>query len=146
MEQIIAFFHQENATQGVSFWIVIFLSLIQIAPININPWDRIFDWLGEKINGKLERRLLVLEEKIEITRKDVEEQTISEIRWHILNFSFTCRNGESHTKEQWHHVLDQAKKYELYVKEHGLSNGVIEADTQYIRKLYSKLSEEGKIK
>lgn len=29
---------------------IIFLSLIQISPLKINPWDKIFRWIGDKIN------------------------------------------------------------------------------------------------
>lgn len=128
-----------------SLIILMVLSIIQISPIKINPWDTILNWFGQKINKRLEKKIFELEKIIEITRSDVEEQTISEIRWNILNFSCTCRKGEQHTKEQWHHVLDQAKKYEEYIKKRGIANGVIEADTQYIRKLYNKLAEEGEI-
>ena len=122
------------------------LSIVQITPIRINPWDSIFNWVGSKINGSLERKVERLEETVEEVRRDGEERAVSDMRWHILNFAYTCRTNEKHTKEQWDHVLDQAKKYEVYIREHNLDNGVIEEDTKYIRELYNSLSKEGKIK
>ena len=32
--------------------LVLLLSLIQISPLKLNPWDRILAWLGQKLNGK----------------------------------------------------------------------------------------------
>lgn len=125
---------------------LIVFSVIQIVPIKINPWDRILGWIGRKINGELEKKVTSLRDEVEHVRKDSEERAVSDMRWHILNFAYTCRNNEDHTKEQWNHVLDQAKKYEVYIKEHNLDNGVIEEDTKYIRELYNRLSKEGRIK
>lgn len=127
-------------------FVIFLLSLIQITPLKLNPWDSILRWVGRRINGELEDKVGSLEGKVEDVRRDCEERAISDMRWHILNFAYTCRNSEDHTKEQWHHVLDQAKKYELYIEEHELDNGVIEEDTKYIRELYNRLSKEGRIK
>ena len=33
------------------------LSLIQVSPLKLNPWDRIFAWVGKKMNGATEKRL-----------------------------------------------------------------------------------------
>ena len=39
---------------GIAGWavvlIIVLLSFIQISPIKINPWDRIFAWIGRKMN------------------------------------------------------------------------------------------------
>ena len=29
-----------------------FMTLIQVSPLKLNPWDRILAWLGQKLNGK----------------------------------------------------------------------------------------------
>ena len=33
------------------------LSLIQVSPLKLNPWDRIFAWVGKKLNGATEKML-----------------------------------------------------------------------------------------
>ena len=40
----------EIAGWGLAF-IVLLLSLIQISPLKLNPWDRVLGWLGKKLNG-----------------------------------------------------------------------------------------------
>ena len=40
----------EIAGWGLAF-IVLLLSLIQISPLKLNPWDRALGWLGKKLNG-----------------------------------------------------------------------------------------------
>ena len=146
INQMLSIFEIKDVSSVIVFVLFMLLSLIQIAPIKMNPWDKIFKWIGKRVNAELEAKVILLEQQIETTRKDNEERVISDMRWHILNFACACRNSETHTKEQWNHVLTQAKKYELYIKEHELDNGVIEEDTKYIRELYRNLSKEGKIK
>lgn len=144
--ELLSVFRTEDILAVIGLGFIFLLSLIQIVPIQINPWDKIFEWIGKKINAELAAKVTLLEKQIESTRKDIEERAVSDMRWQISNFAYTCRNNEVHTKEQWNHILDQAKKYELYILEHELDNGVIEEDTKYLRKLYRSLSKEGKIK
>ena len=32
--------------------LAILMTLVQISPLKLNPWDRILAWLGQKLNGK----------------------------------------------------------------------------------------------
>jgi len=124
----------------------VLLTIVQIAPIKLNPWDNLFRWVGRKLNSEIHDKFEQLEERVEQVRKDTEERAIADMRWHILNFARTCRIGEEHTKEQWNHVLDQIEKYEKFIRDHDLTNGVIKQDTLYIRDLYTRLSNEGRIR
>ena len=107
-------------------------SLIQISPIKINPWSAVFKWLGNQLTGDLRKDLNGL-----IT--DVRRQT-------ILTFARECRNKVDHSAEEWSHVLNVAAEYEKYCADHKIVNGVIDADTKFIRDLYQELSKDHKIK
>ena len=37
--------------------LILFLSLIQISPLKLNPWDSFFSWIGKKMNGRIEANL-----------------------------------------------------------------------------------------
>ena len=37
--------------------LVILMSLVQIAPVKVNPWDSIFGWLGKKLNGDMKEQM-----------------------------------------------------------------------------------------
>ena len=44
--------------------IAIAMTLIQIAPIKLNPWDRILTWLGNHMNADIVKRVDVIEAKV----------------------------------------------------------------------------------
>lgn len=108
------------------------LSLIQISPIKLNPWDKLFTWLGNKLNGKVV--------------KQVQDLWINTHRQTLLTFARECRAGVEHSAEEWGYVLNVADEYEAFCEKNGITNGVVRADTRYIRDLYHELSREHKIK
>ena len=118
--------------------LIILFSLIQIAPVKLNPWDGIFGWLGSKLNGKTEAELKAL-------KKQVCDIWISSHRQSILTFARECRADIHHDAEEWNHILALADEYEVYCSTHAVSNGVVKADTRYVRDLYQELSREHKI-
>jgi hypothetical protein len=119
-------------------WVVILMSLIQISPIRLNPWDRVFSWLGKKMNGQMQKQLDEL-------RKQVSDIWINSHRQSILTFARECRADMHHDAEEWNHILSVADEYEVYCQKNTVSNGVVKADTEYIRRLYQELSREHRI-
>ena len=43
--------------------LILFLSLIQISPLKLNPWDSIFAWIGKKMTG-IRTYIIALEDLI----------------------------------------------------------------------------------
>ena len=111
--------------------ILVLLSLIQISPVKLDPWDMIFNWLGNKLNGSLQ--------------KQVREIWINMHRQAILQFARECRAGQEHSEEEWSHVLNVADEYEQYCLKNSVVNGVVKQDTLYIRQLYQELSRDHRI-
>ena len=133
----------QKLTAGeVAGWAVVLLillmSLIQIAPVKLNPWDHIFGWIGKKTNGATEKRL----EKLE---KQLRDMWINQHRQSILTFARECRADIPHSSDEWTNVLNVAEEYEKYVEENHVTNGIITQDTTYLRALYQELSREHKI-
>lgn len=118
--------------------LILLLSLIQIAPVKLNPWDNIFGWIGKKTNGATEKRLDKLE-------KHIREMWINNHRQTILTFARECRADIEHSSDEWTNVLNVAEEYEKYVTENKVTNGIITQDTEYIRKLYQEMSREHRI-
>ena len=127
----------EVAGWAVALLIILF-SLIQIAPVKLNPWDSIFGWIGKKVNGKMHTQLGELQ-------KQVSDLWINAHRQSILTFARECRADIDHDAEEWNHILAVADEYEVYCQKNTVSNGVVKADTTYIRNLYQELSREHKI-
>ena len=118
--------------------VVIFgaITLIEVAPIRINPWHSLLKWIGQVINGGLQTQMTEMKNELSDLKKDCELKNADDMRWEILNFANTCRQGVKHSKDEWRHVMDQLAKYEDYTESKGISNGVIEEDTRYLRELY----------
>ena len=118
--------------------LILFLSLVQISPLKLNPWDSIFGWSGKKTQGEMRKQMTDLQ-------KQVTDIWISSHRQSILTFARECRADIDHDAEEWNHILSIADEYEVYCSTHSVSNGVVKADTRYIRDLYQDLSRGHKI-
>lgn len=117
-------------------------TLIEITPVKINPWRSLFSWIGDAINGDIQRDVTLLVQRQEELKHDFEETKAQEKRWHILEFANSCRKNEKHDEEEWEHVISDLKEYEDYVKAKNLPNGVIEENTKYLRELYHERIKE----
>ena len=118
--------------------LVLLLSLIQVSPLKLNPWDKIFGWIGKKTQGELHKQVADLQ-------KQITDIWISSHRQCILTFARECRANIHPDAEEWNHVLSIADEYEVYCESHGVSNGVVKADTRYIRDLYQEMSRDHRI-
>ena len=112
------------------------VTLFEIVPIKINPWSTLFRWIGKAINGELKEQLSDLSSDVSELKSDFEMKKAEDMRWEILEFANTCRIGNEHSKDEWRHVMNQVSEYEEYTERKGITNGVIEEDTRFLRELY----------
>lgn len=135
-------FFQKLTAGEMAGWAVVLLillmSLIEISPIKLNPWEKFFGWIGKKMNGEVDKRLKTVE-------KQISDMWVNQHRQTILTFAREARSGITHSPDEWANVLNQSEEYEKYIKDHGLSNGIVTQDTVYIRSLYQEMSREHKI-
>ena len=118
------------------------LSLIQISPIKINPWDAILGWLGRKLNGK---ELTNLQGEVGELRKQVNGMWVSAHRHAILTFARELRAGIEHSTDEWSNVLTLIDEYEVYCEKNHIANGVVKQDSIFINTMYQQLSVEQKL-
>ena len=127
---------------GIAGWavvlIIVLLSFIQISPIKINPWDRIFAWIGRKMNEEVE-------EEIQGLKKQIRDLWINNHRQSILTFARECRAEISHRAEEWSHVLNLCEEYENFCEKNDVTNGVVRENTLYVRQLYQQLARDHRI-
>ena len=57
---------------------IIFLSLVQITPIKINPWSRFFNWLGRTINKDVLAELKIVKEDLSGVHKELDSMKEAE--------------------------------------------------------------------
>ena len=55
--------------------VIILLSLVEIAPIKINPWSAIIGFLSKNLNADVTQRLDAMQQRLEEMQKKLEENT-----------------------------------------------------------------------
>lgn len=113
--------------------IAVILSLfIQWTPkIKWNPWTSLFKWIGKVVNGDMRKDLAELAKAIDDNEKD-------RIRWEVLDFANSCRNDRKHTKDEFQHIIALHDKYGELLKKTKDTNGVFDAEYDYIMELYQE--------
>ena len=107
------------------------LGLVEFTPIKINPLSKLLKWVGDKANGEMIKRIDKLEQNVDTNEMD-------RIRWEVLDFANSCRNGRKHTKDEFEHIITLVKKYENLLEKCGKENGVFELEYEYIKQLYQQ--------
>lgn len=109
--------------------LVIFLSLIEISPLKLNPWK----WF---------RAFYRLPSRLESLEDEFQKDRIFRWRSQILRRADYIRNGEKFSSETWDDTIDTIDRYEKYCKEHpDVKNGKAKAAIEYLQKKYSVVYE-----
>ena len=101
----------QNGLDGAALWLVVILSLVQIAPIKINPWTWLAKWAGNAMNGDLVREVRDLREEFDVS-------LANQARTRILRFNDELLRKDRHSKEMFDSVLEDVDNYERYCTEH----------------------------
>nr|DAY18766.1 MAG TPA: hypothetical protein [Caudoviricetes sp.] len=109
---------------------------IQIAPIKVNPWDKLLKWAGDRINHNVNQKIDMLDKKLDDHIATDTARRVDDIRNTILVFANECQRGIVHSKEQFRFIVSKCDAYEQHVEEHHLKNGVITEATKLIKDTY----------
>jgi len=117
---------------------LIALTLLQIAPIKINPWSAILKWLGKQLNTDVIKKIDDVEKRLDEHVRDSMENELKARRVSILDFSSSIIRGVNYHREKFDFMIKECDSYEKYCKEHDIKNGVAEASITEIRRIYSE--------
>lgn len=132
----------EILTEGGSVLVVV-LTLLQIAPIKINPWGAISKAIGRAINQDLMEKISDLENKLDHLKHETDEERAVSCRARILRFGDEVLHGQRHTKDHFGQILLDIKKYEDYCRDHPeFQNGVTEPTSERIKSVYRERLEK----
>jgi len=122
------------------------ITLIQVAPIKINPWSWIAKCIHGLLLGDIDRKLDSISNKVDRLEEQAQEDKALQARKHILRFADELYNGEKHSKEYFDDVLtDDIDNYEKYCESHpSFKNNKTVMSNQLIKDTYAKLMEEHK--
>lgn len=94
------------------------MTIIQIAPVKINPWSAIAKAVGKAINADVLRELDIVKKDLADHVKANEARNADEHRARILRFDNELLRDISHTKEEFIDVLADIDFYERYCRDH----------------------------
>lgn len=123
---------------NIGLTLIAIASLIQISPIKVNPWGWIMNMIKTALMADITKKVDSMDERISELEQKMDDQKIGHMRWEILGFSNSCRNGVMHSKEEWNHVIEQIRDYEEMCERLNIANGVIEEESTFLRGMYQE--------
>lgn len=115
----------QDMIAGGSSLLLVLLTLVQIAPIKINPWSALARAFGRCINGDLCKKIdTVAQQQLENRRlldkhiSDDEAKTADRRRARILQFNNELLRDIPHTKEEFIELLNEIDAYRAYCRTH----------------------------
>lgn len=115
------------------------LTVLQVAPIKINPWTWIARAIGRAINAEVIAKVDKLETKVETIEKNTAEHEAKSARDRILRFGDEILHGTKHSQEHFRQILLDITEYEEYCGRHSeFRNNVTGITTKRIMETYEK--------
>ena len=109
--------------------LLIVLTLVQVAPIRINPWSAIARTIGKALNADLNEKMDANEAKT--------------ARYRILRFDDEIRHKMRHSKEHFDQIIEDVDTYERYCQDHPrFPNGKAVSATDNVKRTYEKCKDE----
>lgn len=108
----------EEMLMGGSGLLVLLLSIIQIAPIKLNPWSAIARTIGNAINADLLKKLSKTESMLQEHMEMDDKRNADMHRWRILDFNNELLQDVPHTREDFIDILAEIDEYEDFCKNH----------------------------
>lgn len=130
-------------------WFIILSMFVEITPIKLNPVTMFTNWIkksirefGNTLNGPVLDELAKQKETMSEIRDVVDDNEIDRIRWEILDFANSCRQGKKHTHDEFIHIIELNTKYHNILARRNLENGIIDLEYNFITKIYAKCEED----
>ena len=73
---------------------------------------------------------------------DIDENEKDRIRWEVLDFANSCREGRRHSKDQFQHIITLNDKYKKLLKKTEDKNGVFDAQYDFIQRIYKEVQRK----
>lgn len=112
--------------------LIAFLSLVEISPIKINPWSKIFRALGkalnkdmlDEINGlktevsDLKEEIKKVDDRVDKMDARIDENNAIQCRSRILRFGDEVSHGQNHSRDHFKQIFCDITTYNSYCHSH----------------------------
>lgn len=137
--------------------LLLVMTLVQIAPIKVNPWSFIgklitkgFTAIGKAFNAEVTKELAEVKGKLSELEKhnsrqdrEREEDKALDARRRILQFADEIRRKVRHSEEHFNNVFEDINYYKTYCREHAdFENDRARVSIKIIEETYEKCSRE----
>lgn len=92
----------------------------------------------DDVSKKVDQVREELTEKIQIVSNSNDKNEMKRLRWEILDFANSCKNGRRHTQDEFKHIIEVHDDYETLLESTGEKNGFLDAEFDYIREIYAE--------
>lgn len=121
------------------------VTLVQIAPIKINPWSWVGRALRKVIIGDIDEKLREIAKKVDKIEDTINERDAVLARTHILRFNDELYNNVKHSRDYFLQTLEDIDNYEKYCEAHpDFKNSRTTMAEQNIKEVYQRLFAEHK--
>lgn len=120
-------------------------TLVQLAPIKVNPWTWVARAIGRAVNAEVIQKVDKLEGDLRNLKDRSEEHEAKSCRIRILRFGDEILHGVHHSKEHFDQILLDITEYENYCNDHPrFKNNMTVITTSVIMSTYAKCFQENK--
>lgn len=125
-------------------WLALVMTLIQIAPIKINPWTFLLKLIGKAMNGEIIKQMENLREEFVKLKSEIDEDKANACRTRILRFNDELMHDVHHSKEHFDQTLIDITTYENYCETHkGYKNNIAAMAIERIKNTYEQCVKDG---
>lgn len=119
------------------------MTLLQIAPIQINPWSWLARAIGRAINGEVIKKVDALSKDLQDFKAECDKREAEQKRTQILHFGDEILHGVQHSKEHFDQILLDCTYYEKFCNDHPhFANGVAVQTIELIKCTYRTCMEQ----
>ena len=100
---------------------IIILSLIEIAPIKINPWSKILGSIGKGLNKdtmmeieSLKKEVEKIDNRVDKIDARIDENNAVQCRSRILRFGDEVSHGTNHSRDHFRQIFSDITSYNTY--------------------------------
>jgi hypothetical protein len=98
--------------------LLLLLTLVQIAPIEVNPWTAIAKCIGRAINAEVLAEVKSTRARLDAHIRSDDERNADDRRTRILRFNNELLRDIPHTREDYIDILADIDDYEAYCRDH----------------------------
>ena len=129
-------------TKGVKDEIDTKISDVNVEMSNINKRLDDIVYIKSAHYQEITDGLKQMADKLEDMAKDSDDKEMMRLRWEILSFARSLKNGDKYSQDEFYHIFEANDKYHRIIAKRNFVNGVIDADMKYVNEVYQKCLEK----